>query len=188
MTRNLPSSGSPQTMAWNDSAMFHIHSSSPPTSTKKAARRAAFLSFVSPALFLVFHVHVLGVNHAFVLLLLLACAIARGSRLRARTWAACRRRLLRLVHGLSQLVRGLGQLLAGRIHGCRVRAFQGLLGVRQRRFHLPLLIAGDLVAMLLQGLFHLVDHAVKLVAGLDLLALGFVFRRVRFGFLGHPLD
>ena len=95
---------------------------------------------------------------------------------------------MRLVHGLSQLVRGLGELLAGRIHGCRVRAFQGLLGVRHCRLDLAFFIARDLVAIFLQHLLHLIDQAIKLVAGLDLLALGFVFRRMRFSFLGHALD
>src|SRR2546423_14451290 len=114
-----------------------------------------------------FYVYVLGVNHAFVFLLLLAiagsCAIA-GTRRRFRTTCAWRALLLlRPVHNFSQLVRSLGKPFTGCIHGCRIRAFKGFLCISHRGFNLALLRAGDLVAMLFQHLFDLVEHAVELI-------------------------
>src|SRR5271165_3151465 len=80
-------------------------------------------------LLLVFHVHVLGVDDPFVLLLLL---LATGSAVCSRIGTARRRRSLRLVHGLGQLVRSLGQVFACCVHELGVGAFERLLGVAQR--------------------------------------------------------
>ena len=60
---------------------------------------------------LVFHVHVLGVDHAFVFLLALTVAAGVAARSRARRWTArCRSwcGLRRLVHLFGQLVRSRG--------------------------------------------------------------------------------
>ncbi len=80
------------------------------------------------------------------------------------------------------------QTLASAVHGRRIGAFQRLLGVRQRVLDIRPFLAGDLVAVLAQHLLDAVDHAVKLVAGLDFVALGLVFGSVRVGVLRHALD
>src|SRR5262249_39907280 len=121
-----------------------------PPSTRHSLRREN--------LFLVLHIHVLGVDHAFIFLLLLAAGfVLRRTGLRTRASITCRRSLRGFIHDLGQLVRSLRQLLARRIHGCSVRTFQGLLGIGNRRLNLALLVARDLVAVLFQGLFHLID-------------------------------
>ncbi|ACO33777.1 NAD-specific glutamate dehydrogenase domain protein [Acidobacterium capsulatum ATCC 51196] len=134
-------------------------------------------------LLLLVHVHVLGVDHAVVLLLLglrfAGGRFARGSRAGSGVG---------LVHGLGQLVRRGGQLLARGVQFLgRRSAFERLLGVSQGGLHFGLLLTRNLVAVLLQHLLDVVDEVVELVAGLDLVALGLVFGRVRLGFLGHAL-
>src|SRR5207302_1199596 len=104
------------------------------------------------ALLLVFNIHVLGVDHAFVFLLrLLTLAVPTRSRFSA-SWSSSRsaRRLRSLIHLLRQLVRSGSQLLARRIHLRLVAAFDGLLRVRQCVFDVAALRALDLVAMLFQ--------------------------------------
>src|SRR5215469_12255201 len=76
---------------------------------------------------LLFHIHVLSIDDAFVLLLLSA-----GFPVSSRSGAALRRRSLRacrLVHRLGQLVRSLRQVLAGLVHRGGIGALQRLLGV-----------------------------------------------------------
>src|SRR6185312_13426014 len=153
----------------------------------KAAWRGRLPLICVDGLFLVFHVYVLCINHAFIFLLfLLRSTIPRSARLRTSARSTLRW-LGRFIHGLGQLVRSLGQPLARRVHRRHIRAFQRLLGIRQRRFHIALVIAGDLVAVLFQHLFDVVDQAVKLVASFDLLAFLFILGRMRLGFLGHAL-
>src|SRR5215472_13523743 len=92
-------------------------------------------------LFLLVDVHVLSVDHTFVFLLL-ACA-----RLGSRVWSAGGRalRLDRLVHGLRQRVRSLGEPLARRVHNAGVGALHGFLGIGQRRLHIAFVLGWDLV-------------------------------------------
>src|SRR5579872_656375 len=88
-------------------------------------------TYLMTNLLLVFHVHVFRVDHAFVFLGLTVSAwFATGGG--ARRWTArsrSRRRLGRLVHLLSQLVRGCGQFLARFVHGRLVVRLERLLGV-----------------------------------------------------------
>src|SRR5580692_6257274 len=124
-------------------------------------------------LFLVFDVYILGVDDSFVLL---GVTIGRGSRSSAgsclRTRSRRALRLCRFVHVLSQLVRGLGQRLAGFVHGCLVAAFQRLLGVGNRVFDITTFRAGDLVALLAQHLLDSIHHGIELILGIDRFALG----------------
>src|SRR5579863_1931934 len=139
-----------------------------------------------PSLLLVFDVYVLSIDHAFVFLsLTVAAGVAAGSSTRRRT---TRRRLRRLVHLFGQLVRRLGQGLASLLHGRLVVRLQGLLGVGHGVFYVAALRSGDFISVLAQHLFHVVEHAVELVLGVDRLACRFVFSRVRVGFFRHALD
>src|SRR5207248_6446247 len=92
-------------------------------------------------------IDILSVDHAFILLLLLArlSTIAAGS-CAASLRSASRRS--RFVHRLSQLVRSLREPLACGVHRRCVGAFECLFGIGQRRFHIATLAAGDLVSML----------------------------------------
>src|SRR5665811_478536 len=150
----------------------------------RSAPRTHQLPTTSYQLLLVFHVHVLGVDDTFVLLLL---RLAAGSAVSTRSRIASRWCSLRLVHSLGQLVRSLGQVFACRVHELGVGAFQRLLGVGQRVLDIAAFLPGDLVAMLAQHFFDLVHHAVKLVARLDFRAPGLVLGRVSVGFLRHAL-
>ena len=73
------------------------------------------------------------------------------------------------------------QLLRGR------RTLERLLRLCQGRLHVGLLGSLHLLAGILQHLLDVVDHAVQLIAGLDLLALLLVLGRVAFRFPGHLL-
>src|SRR2546425_7079234 len=145
------------------------------------------------SLLLVFYIHVLGVDHAFVFLRL-AIATRRSTRFRRRPSSGTRTRscprtsLGRLVHLLGQLVRSLGQTLARLVHGGLIVRLQRFLGVGNRVFHIAAFGARDLVALLAQHLLHAVNHGVELVAGLDLFAPGLVFGRVSFGVFRHALN
>src|SRR5208282_5661917 len=141
-------------------------------------------------LLLVFHVHVLSVDHTFIFLLTAAVA-ARSRTVTRTTRPSTRRRTLRLrrlVHLLSQLVRSLGEGLARLIHLRLVVRFQRLLGICQRVLYIATLRTGDLVPVLAQHFLDAVNHAVELVLGLDRLARRLVLGRVRVRFLGHALD
>ena len=65
---------------------------------------------------------------------------------------------------------------------------QRLLGIGYRVFDIATLGAGDLIAMLLQHLLHVVEHGVELVLGLDGVALRLVVGGMRIGILRHALD
>ncbi len=110
-----------------------------------------------PVLLLVFDVDVLGVDDAFVLLLLGA---GRAVRLGRRTaWCTTGRRCIRLVEHLCQLVASLGQLFVGSFQFARRRrALESLLGFGQRRFDLGLVGRLHLFAGVLQHLLDVVDH------------------------------
>src|SRR3954454_20329307 len=144
------------------------------------------------SLLLVFNVHVLGVNNAFVLLLPRAVRtwLSAGSRrwacARTRLRSACR--LSGLVHLLRQLVRGGGQGLARPVHLRLVIGLERLLGVGQSVFDVAAFGAGDLVTVLLQHLLDVVNHRVQLVLGFDRIAGRLVLGRMRVGFLRHALD
>src|SRR5208283_1979193 len=137
---------------------------------------------------LVFDVHVLSVDYAFVFLLTMTVVARRRACAWSRTcpWSACR--LRSLIHLLRQLMRGRRQLLSRRIHRWLVAAFDSLLRVRQRVLNIAALGAGDFVAMFFQHLLDVVNHRVELILGLDLFAPRFVFGRMRIGFLSHALD
>src|ERR1700692_2612589 len=152
-----------------------------------------FTPITGARLLFVFNVHVLSVNHAFVLLL--ARAIAARSRAlsirrtsTASPRSSARRSLRSLVHLLRQLVRRRRQLLARRIHRRLVAAFDGLLPVRNRVLDISTLAARDLVAMLLQHFLHAIYQRVELILGVDLLAPNLVFRRVSIGFFRPSLN
>src|SRR4029077_5225902 len=128
-----------------------------------------------------------GVDYAFVFLgLAISTRSGTGSSLRTGAWRPLW--LGRLVHLLSQLLRGLGQVLAGTVHRAPVGAFECLLGVSHRVLDLAALGAGNLVAVLPQHFLHAVDHGVELIARLDLLTLRLVLSRVRVGLFGHAFD
>src|SRR6202035_857117 len=81
---------------------------------------------------LVFHVHVLSVDHAFVLLLF-------GLRLPIPRSAAGRLRRVGLVQHLGKLVAGLRQFFLRGLHFAHLgSALQRLLGFGKRRLHLGL--------------------------------------------------
>src|SRR5581483_147941 len=135
---------------------------------------AADKSVRATRLAFVVDVNVFGVDYTFFFLLLLACAVGSrcGSRASARGRACARStlRLRRLVHLLSQLVRGLSQALARLVHSLLGAGFEGLLRVGHSVLDIAALRAGDLVAVLAEHLLDAVDHRVELVAGLDFLA------------------
>src|SRR5580658_10526768 len=127
------------------------------------------------SLLLVFHVHVLSVDHAFVLLLTAAVA----ARSRAVCWTArpTTRRTLRLrclVHFLGQLVRSLGQVLASLIHLRLVVRFQRLLGISHRILHIATIRTRNLVARIAHHLLDALNNVVQLVLGVDRLTLSLV--------------
>src|SRR5208337_1491554 len=99
---------------------------------------------------LVFNIHVLSVDHAFIFLLTAAAVRARSSSVRRRTRPtrpACRSLRLRcLVHFFGQLVRSLGQGLASLIHLRLVVRLQRFLGVSQRILHVAAVRARDLIS------------------------------------------
>src|SRR6185312_13812860 len=132
---------------------------------KKAAGRGRLPRRSLPCLFLVLDVDVLSVDHAFIFLLfLLRAAITSCARLRTTRTRSALGRLGGFIHGLRQFVRGLRKPFSRRVHDRRVGSFQRLLGIGQSRFHAALFVAGDLVTVLFQHLFDVVDHAVELVS------------------------
>src|ERR1700733_6630507 len=118
------------------------------------------------SLLLVVHVHVLSVDHAFIFLLTAAVRTRRRTgpigRRAARPRSRRSLRLRCLIHFLGQLVRSLGQVLAGLIHLRLVVRVQRLLDV--------------------------VDHAVELILGFNRVTLRLVLGCMRVGFLRHALD
>src|ERR1700757_2715155 len=100
------------------------------------------------SLLLFVYVDVLRVDYAFLLRLLRS---AIGARLRTRSglWTrlrgSCALRRGCLVHLLGELVRRSGQLLARGVHCVFVSAFERLLCVRQRIFHVLAFATRDLV-------------------------------------------
>src|SRR5882724_12929329 len=132
-------------------------------------------------------VHVLGVDH------LVARRTSRSARPRptrpASTRSGSRRPLrLLLVHHLGELMRGLGEPLAGLLHGVGVVALQGLARLGQGLLELPLLGGAQLLLVLVVGLLGVVDQTVQLVPGLDLPAALLVLLAVRLGLLDHAVD
>src|SRR5262245_31137721 len=109
-----------------------------------------------PGSALLVDVNVLGVDHLVARTLLRARpAAARrtgtpGTSRRPATFAA--RAAALAVHHLGQLVRGLGELLGGVLHGARVVALQGLPGLGERLLELPLLGGAELLLVLVVGL------------------------------------
>src|SRR5206468_5446775 len=141
------------------------------------------------ALFLVFNIYVLGVDHALIFLsLAIAARLWTSASFWRRTRASARTRLSSLVHLLGQLMRGLGQRFTSAIHLRFVVRLECFLRVGQRVLHLSAFGAGDLVTRLTQHFLDLVDHGIELIASVDFLALGLVIGRVRFGVFRHALD
>src|SRR5271169_2441138 len=86
---------------------------------------------------LVLDVHILSVNHAFILLLARAVRAGRRALTIGRARARCS--LRSLVHLLRQLVGRRSQPLARRVHLRLIAAFDGLLRVRQSVLHVAAL-------------------------------------------------
>src|ERR1700683_433500 len=140
----------------------------------------------SLVLLLVFYVHVLRIDDAFVFL---CVAIGRTVRSRSRTRSRrALRRLRRLVHLLRQFVRSLRQRLASLVHAGFVVRLQRFLCIGNRVLDVAAFRAGDLIALLAQHLLHSINHGVELVLGVDGFALCLVLGRMRVSFLGHALD
>src|SRR6185295_1309363 len=58
----------------------------------------------------------------------------------------------------------------------------------ERRFHVLGVFLADLVAMILEHLFDLVDHRVGAIARVDLILAPVIVGGVGFGVLGHLVD
>src|SRR5579871_928865 len=117
---------------------------------------------------LIVDVHELGVDYVVALLLI----ARRATRAAIRTsglpsGAGLAARLRRLVHRLGQLVAGRRQLVRGRVQFIGIAGRDRLLGLLDRLLDVLRFSVGDLRAMLLQRLLHVVDHGVGAVAGLD---------------------
>src|SRR5205823_8397777 len=92
---------------------------------------------------------------------------------------------LRLVHRLGQLVARRGQLIGRRGNLVESAVGHRLLNVLNRRFNFLGVCFGDLVSMLLQHLFDVVDHRVRAIASFDLVSLLPVVGGVRFRVTRH---
>src|SRR5579883_2524711 len=93
----------------------------------------------------------------------------------------------RFIHGFGQLMARLGQPVDGPVDVLDAAAFHSLFGVRDGFLNVFGVGLGDLIAMLLEHLFHLVDHGVGPVPRVDFVAALTIFGRVGFGVLGHFL-
>src|SRR5581483_6847918 len=89
------------------------------------------------------------------------------------------------IHLLGQLVRSLGEGIAGPSHLVLIVTLERLLGVGYSVFNVTSLRAGDLVTVLAKHFLYAIHQGVELIAGIDFLPLGFVFRRVSVRFFGH---
>src|SRR5699024_10030391 len=93
-----------------------------------------------------------------------------------------------LIELLADGVEGLGQFLGSGLDGGGILTLQGLLELIDAGLHLGLVVGGNLVAHLGEGLLALVDHLVGLVADLDLFLHLLVLSGILLGFLDSLLN
>src|SRR5207248_9856411 len=118
-------------------------------------------------------------------------AVARLARLAVRAGSRLgpRRSALGLaVDGLADLLHGGRQLLAGGTHALDVVVLDRLLDRLDLAFDIGTDSRVELVSVLLQLLLGLVDETVRLVAGLDFLAVLAVFLGMGLGVAHHLRD
>src|SRR5262249_20824971 len=128
----------------------------------------------------------LGINHVVLAARRAGLAVARRCRARAgaRRTGAGTRPLQVLHHRVRRLVQ-VADRLPDRVH---VLARRRLLHLGEGRINRGSIPCRPLFGVVLQQLLQLVDHLVRLVAGVDQLAFLLVLLGVRLGLLAHPLD
>src|SRR2546428_5407712 len=89
-----------------------------------------------------------------------------------------------LRHGM----RGLLQLVGGLLDSVGVVVLGRLLDLVYGGLNGRLIAFGDLVRILLQQLFHLPDHLVGVIAGVDQLVFAAILLGVGFGVALHPIN
>jgi hypothetical protein len=85
-------------------------------------------------------------------------------------------------------VTGGGEAVGGRVDPLRIVLGHRLLSLGERLFDLLGFGVADLRAVILEGLFDVVDHRIGAIARFDGVALFAVVGRVRFGVARHLLD
>ena len=85
-------------------------------------------------------------------------------------------------------MRGLLQLVDGLLDGVGVIVLGRLLDFVHGRLNGCLIAFGNLVRVLLEQFFHLPDHLVGVVAGVDQLVLASILLSVGFGIALHAID
>jgi hypothetical protein len=92
------------------------------------------------------------------------------------------------VHFLGELIGGLLQSFSLFLDLLDRTTGHGILQIGNRRFDSALLLSGNLVTVILEGLLGGIDQTVGLVAHLDLLPFLPVFLSMHLGFLHHLVD
>src|ERR1017187_4178683 len=131
--------------------------------------------------FLIIDIDEFGVDHV-ILAFVFGLRLAVGGRL----LRAGRRRAL--VHGFGQLVAGGGEAIGGRVDLIGIVLVEDFLGLFEGGVDLFGFGFAHLGAVLLEGLFDVVDHGIGAIAGVDGVLLLAVLGGVGFGIPGHLFD
>src|SRR5262249_33081828 len=135
---------------------------------------------------LIVHVHILGVDHVARLVVLLRTARRRTTaRARAGRTGLALGRFVRFVERFRQLVQGALHIFGGRTQPRRAAFIHRLLGVFERFFGSLYIRLGQLLAVIFNRLFGLINQAIQAVARIDLFHTPAIFLGVRFGFHAH---